>query len=336
MEKNILVKIWHFIKRPLKVEAVRNIEAKRAGEINPRSNNIVYIGHSYHNKTKSTAFLIDYLKQFYDVEVVLDESWTGKPFPDLSFIDESYLAVVFFENLPSREILENIKNNNLIFFPMYHNVYLDFEFWDKHRNLKVINFSKALHEKQTKWGIDSIYVQYFPEPQEYIAGKKDEAFFWQRLTRVNINTISKLFANKNMKIHIHRAVDPDQEYIKPSHEDEAKFQITYSDWLETRGEVWDLIKEKGIYIAPREFEGIGMSFLEAMSMGKAVVAVDKPTMNEYIEHNKTGYLFDLAKPEEIDLSNVEQVQKGAYKFMCRGYEKWQQNKHNIIDFIRKR
>lgn len=307
--------------------------------MNLKSIKIVYIGHSYHNKTKSSAFLIDYLKQFYDVEVLWDESWLGGPFPDVSFIDESYLGVIFFQNLPNRKILENIKNDNLIFFPMYDAVVggLNDNFRDNLQGLKIINFSKTLHEKLKKWGFDSIYVQYFPDSQKFIPGKGDEVFFWQRITKISINTITKLFGeNDDWKIHIHKVVDPYHQFVQPSEEDGINFRITYSDWFETREELWDLIKQKGIYIAPREFEGIGLSFLEAMAMGKAVIAVNNPTMNEYIDHGKTGYRFDLSNPEKIDLSNLEQVQKNSFDFMHEGRKKWEKDKHRIIDFIKKK
>jgi len=192
-----------------------------------------------------------------------------------------------------------------------------------------------LHEKLKSWGFESIYVKYFPKPQEFVPGNKNEVFFWQRLTNINIKNIINLFEKKDLKIHIHKAIDPNQEFIQPSREDEKKYQITYSEWFETREQMWDLIKKKGIYIAPRELEGIGLSFLEAMAMGKAVVAIDNPTMNEYIEHNKTGYLFDLSKPENIDLSNIENIQKNTYEFMQKGYAEWEKNKKKIIDFIEK-
>ncbi len=44
-----------------------------------------------------------------------------------------------------------------------------------------------------------------------------------------------------------------------------------------------------------------MSFLEAMAMGKAVVAADNPTMNEYLTHNVNGYLFNPEDPRPIIL-----------------------------------
>ena len=340
--RKIAVGSWRLIKAPLRLarklkrDASKTLKPKKNRKINLKSKKIAYIGHSYHNKTKSTEFLIKYLKQLYDIEVISDESWLGKPFPDLSFIDESYLGVIFFQLLPSKEILEKIKNENIIYFPMYdQSGMLDRDYWENYQNLKIANFSKTLHEKLAKWGFESMYVQYFPDLQKFIPGKKDEVFFWQRLTKINIHTAVKLFGKKDLKIHIHKAIDPEQGFVKPGKEDEKKFHITYSDWFETRGEMLDLIKQKGIYVAPREFEGIGLSFLEAMAMGKAVIAVDNPTMNEYIEDGKTGYLFDLSKPRKIDLSNIEQVQKNAYEFMSEGQKKWEKDKRKIIDFIKK-
>ena len=352
LRRKTAIALWRLIKFPLRfiVSLIQKIKTgifsfqshlikfkpRKKRKINKNSKKIIYIGHSYHNKTKSTEFLINYLKQSYDVKVISDESWLGKSAPDLSFIDESYLGVIFFQLLPPKEILSNIKNDNITYFPMYDQTgRCGFEYWNEYRNLKIINFSKTLHEKLFNWGFESMYVQYFPELKKFIPGNKDEAFFWQRLTAVNINSIAKLFGKKDLKLHIHKAIDPDQQFIAPSVEVEKRLHITYSDWFETREEMLDLIKQKGIYVAPREYEGIGLSFLEAMAMGKAVIAVNNPTMNEYITHGKNGYLFDLKNPKEIDLSNIEQVQKNTYEFMKKGYEEWEKNKHRIIDFIKK-
>ena len=310
-----------------------NKKVKR--KINLKSKKLVYIGHSYHDKTKSTVFLIDYLKEFFEVEVILDESWLGKPYPDLSFIDESYVGVIFFQLLPSKEILDDINNENIIYFPMYDmSGRLEHSYWNNCRNLKIINFSRTLHNKLDKWGLKSMYVQYFPKLRDFIPGKKDETFFWQRLTMININLLEKVFGSQKLKMHMHKAIDPDQNFIDPTEEQEKKYQINYSKWFDTREEMQDVFKEKGIYVAPREYEGIGMSFLEAMAMGKAVISVDNPTMNEYIRHGENGYLFDLKNPKEIDLSKIEEVQKNTYKYMQEGYEKWSKDREKIIKFIK--
>ena len=76
-----------------------------------------------------------------------------------------------------------------------------------------------------------------------------------------------------------------------------------------------------------------MSFLEAMAMGKVVIAIDNPTMNEYIINNETGYLFNLKRPEVINLSNIDRIQKNTYEYVCAGYLKWESSKNLIIKFI---
>jgi FkbM family methyltransferase len=319
------------------LEMMFNKNRKIKRNVNKESKKVVYIGHSYHIKTKSTAFLIDYLKEFYQVEVIKDESWRGEgeEYPDLSHIDGSYLAVIFFQNLPlDINVIKNIDNKNIIFFPMYDAVggwsYPD---WRKFRNLKIINFSRTLHEKLLKWGLESYHVQYFPKPQKFYPGKAGEAFFWQRVANINVNTISDLLGQENVCLHVHRATDPGQKYIAPTNEQMKQFKMTFSDWFEKREEMWDLIMHKAIYVAPRVYEGIGLSFLEAMAMGKAVIAVDNPTMNEYIINNKTGYLFDLSNPKAIDFSQINNIQKNTYKYMVTGHKKWQKEKRRIISAI---
>lgn len=295
---------------------------------------LVYIGHSYHYKTKSTTFLIDYLQEFFDVQVILDESWDGKPFPDISFIDDSYAGVVFFQNLPSDDVLNSINNENLIFFPMFdgHGLVGD-QFWKDHTMLKVVNFSSTLHQQIAKLGLKSIAVQYFPDPKEFAKGDPKGVFFWQRITHININVVSTLLGKFVENIHIHKAIDPHHEFTMPDDETANRMKITYSDWFETREEMLDVMKSKAIYIAPREREGIGLSFLEAMAMGKCVIAVDNPTMNEYIKNGHTGFLYDLNSPSQLDLTDISSIQNETYEYMQRGYRRWLDEREKIIKFI---
>src|SRR6185369_7077806 len=62
-----------------KVPSINAVKTKI--KINFNSRKIVFIGHSFHSKTLSSKFLTDYLKKFFDVIIVQDESWMGKPFP---------------------------------------------------------------------------------------------------------------------------------------------------------------------------------------------------------------------------------------------------------------
>jgi glycosyltransferase involved in cell wall biosynthesis len=325
------------MERLLLVEILGNrARPKQARNANRDSRKLVFVDHAFHQKTRSSAFLVDYLEHFYDVHTVLDESWRreGEPFPDLSFVDESYQGVIFWQILPSRDVIDRIDNSNLVLFPMYDSVVgSEYRFWRKFRKLKVVSFSSTLHEKLAKWGFESIYVQYFPKPTRFMPGARDEVFFWQRTTKIDVSTVVALLGDEPIRIHIHSVADPGQELAKPSEKDEERYHITYSDWSDSRDEMWELMSQKGIYVAPRQYEGIGLSFLEAMAMGKAVVAANTPTMNEYIEHGKTGYLFDLSRPERISLSDIESIQEQAYEFMCNGHKTWEEEKARIIEFI---
>lgn len=290
--------------------------------------NIAYIGSESHNKTLSTKFLIDYLKEFYNVDVFCN-------YDCLHNNDFNYKAVIFFQCVPDKNVLDKMTCTNIIYFPMYDQI-KDWSFakWYNYKNCKIFNFCKHTHDKLSKWGFNSIYLQYFPEPKEFNPGNHNEILFWQRKEEININNIKKLFQKDiNFKMHIHSAVDPTYDFIKPTKIDEYQFHITYSNWFDTKEEMMNLLAQKQIYIAPRIDEGIGMSFLEAMAQGKAVVANDAPTMNEYIQNDVTGYLFDYKKPEAIDFSQIDRIQLNAWEYCKAGYDKWSKDKIKIIEFI---
>lgn len=296
---------------------------------------IVFIAHSYHKKTRSYDFIVDYLKQYYDVELLFDEQWETGNEIDWSLFDNSYKAVIIFQMFPETENLKKITNDNIVYLPMFDHVEKwHFKKWYECKNIKIVSFSSTLHKKLTNWGFNSIYVQFFVEPKEFTPGNENEVFFWQRFTKININTIKKIFKKSNVKIHIHKAIDPGQEFVAPTKEDEEKFAITYSEWFDTKKEMMDLINARGIYIAPRYTEGIGTSFLEAMAQGKLVIAHNKPTMNEYITNGKTGLLCNFKFPKSVNLKDIKKIQQNTYEYAKAGYEKWLVDRANIIEFIK--
>lgn len=296
---------------------------------------VAFIAHSYHKKTKSCDFMVDYLKEFFDVELIYDEEWeTGKQIDWKIFSEDEYHAVIIWQMFPRKEDFEKINNSNIVYFPMYDQVYnWHFNQWKICKNIKIVSFSLTLHKYLQKLGLNSLYVQYFIEPKGFFPGNVNEVFFWQRLSKININTVKKILKGNNVKIHVHKTVDPGQIYVPPTKEDENNFCITYSEWFDKKEDMQDFIKSKGIYISPRYLEGIGMGFLEAIAQGKLVIANNKPTMKEYIQNGKTGYLCNFKFPRRIELKNIEQIQKNTYDFAQKGYAKWLQDRKNIIEFI---
>ncbi|RMD77365.1 glycosyltransferase [Candidatus Dojkabacteria bacterium] len=298
---------------------------------------IVYIDHGYHKNTNSNKFLQDFLSEYFEITYILDHSWEGKAYPDLTFVDKSYYAVIFFQSPPPDDVDKNLKCKNKIFIPMFDGYgSMDDNFWYKFRNYKIVNFSKTLHKRVSDLGLDSIYVQYFPKPGEFAKGEENTVFFWQRHSNININTVIEILKkNKGIKIHIHKKTDPNHSFVEPTPDQISEYQITMSDWFEKKEDVLKIISSKQIYIAPRDSEGIGLSFLEAMSMGKVVIACDKPTMNEYIKHGETGFLFNLhnLSNSDIVLTNLEQIQRNTYNYITKGHEEWLMNRKKIVEHI---
>ncbi len=294
---------------------------------------LFFSGHSYHQKTKSSEFFIDFLKEYYDVTVHFNNTWETGDVYNINLVTNDYDIVIFWQLIPSIDIFKDLKHKNIIFFPMYDGVSRDFNWWYQYKNIKIVSFSKTLHNLLEKWGFNSFYIQYFIKPQEYNPIINNEVFLWQRRENINVTTVLRLFENKDIKLHVHKALDPEHNFTQPTKERERKYNITYSTWFDTKEEMQNLIKSKTFYIAPREEEGIGMTFLEAMAMGKIVIANNKPTMNEYIKDGYNGFLFDLKNPKPIEIKNIEQISSNVQTYITEGYNSWEKNKYSIINFL---
>ena len=301
--------------------------------------NLLFIGHEYHNKTKSTVFFSDILKQRYNVEFMTFDAETNEIKGDEEAYNKEYAVLVVFQMPIPRALLENsFTFKHKVYVPMYDGTgEAPNQFWLDYRDYNIINFSSTLHERLLKMGFSSYYIQYFPPaPEHIILGNKDKVFFWQRREIININTVCKLLSRSTVKrIHVHKVADPGEKYIEPSEVQKKVYHFSYSSWYEKKSDMMKDVEEAGIYIAPREYEGIGMSFLEAMAMGKCVIAPDHPTMNEYIRHGINGYLYDPHHVKPIHNMDVAKVQENAYQYMREGYENWERRKNDILKWVEK-
>ena len=295
---------------------------------------IAVIEHSFHLKTKSSEFFINLLRKHYEVECIYDDSWNSGQRPCLDHIDNSYKAVIFFQMI-SKYSLKKLRCRNIIFVPMYdQSGDMNNAYWYHFRNLKVICFSTTLKEQLDPLGFYTLGARYYPKPEKMDEGLENSCFFWQRSNRINWEVVKILLSKSKVKnIHLHKAVDPGHSLMLPSSSDSRKFKFQYTDWFTTKESYLKAMNKCQIYIAPRPKEGIGFSFLEAMARGKAVVAVNQPTMNEYIQDGFNGYLYDVDDLRPIDFSNIDRVGENALLSIQKGYEEWRKQEMSIIDFI---
>ncbi|MDO9231858.1 MAG: glycosyltransferase [bacterium] len=297
------------------------------------------VDHSFHKKTKSTYFLRNILAEHFEVIDVWDESWNGGDVLTAEFINsQNFEYVLFFQShLPVNEF-KKIKAK-IIWVPMYDGVVgLGNFFWMEMSSLsiKIISFSKTLSDKLRYFGFDVFDVQYFFDFNKFEKIEKSDGikiFFWQR-TDFNFNDVKKIIGNQKINQFILK-LDPDPRYkaVFPSQKDMEKYNVRIVQGFLSKEEYMQMLSESNLFISPRKFEGIGMSFIEAMTMGLAVAAIDNPTMNEYIKHGENGYLLKLNQLEEIDFSEFSKVGENARIYCENGYIKWTEDSNKISEFI---
>ena len=318
-------------------------------------NKALYLGHSFHQKTKSSDFLLSLLRRYYDVSTIYIDPITLEVETVLKKLSSKHydLLVIWQVMPPLSSLYKHISWNHGVFFPMYDYFVspqggLSSSIWKGYDELTIICFSKALFQVLSCAGFDVKYIQYFPQPQEINDwGDTKGVFFWQRVSQLNISNfiaITQKFGYE--KIHWHKALDPGHRALSVaslSHSYQNYLQnvkITESTWFEQKEQLLQEIEKYALYMAPRLYEGIGMSFLDAMAMGRCVIAHDAPTMNEYIRHGENGLLYAWDNITDIDkgiylsfaTGGIKEMQQNAYSTIQQGYVKWEKEKEIIIDW----
>lgn len=313
---------------------------------------LLFVGHIGHTKTKSSDFMQDIFRQEYEVTteylhpsaVASADVWKARR-------GESYDVLVVWQVMPDLSRMRRyISWKYGLFFPMYDNVIsldgLDQKVWRDYTSMRIINFSKCFHEELLSWGFDSKYIQYFPQPKPVDNwGKEDALFFWQRQSNLTVGTLAAAARNLLLsRIHIHKALDPFHHYTEPGAfgpEAERFFaerECTESVWFDRKSDMEDVLRSCALYMAPRRFEGIGMSFLEAMAMGRCVIAPNLPTMNEYITDGQTGLLYDwddanpthCASAVKADAGQIKAIQERSLAYILEGRKRWEAEKDVIL------
>jgi glycosyltransferase involved in cell wall biosynthesis len=305
---------------------------------------IAFIDLSYHKKTKSSTFFIDIITPHNNIEFFY---WDGKKKEDIrqtveNINDSNCDCVIFWQIIPSYKLLSLLISDNIIFVPMYdacHN-WKYFQ-WYKYGKLRFISFSKTLHDKLSEMGIVSFYIRYMsPLPENFdpknIRKNNQSVFLWNRNGSIQINqVISFISYNQWNRFVIHEA--PDQQIVDNKKNREMNveaLQVEKTAWFNSQLEYIQTISSCDVYISPREYEGIGLSFLEAMRMGLCVVAKNNPTMNEYIEHGINGFLFNTYKElTNLKIQNLISIKENAFKTSSDAYEEYKKRIPLLQQFI---
>ena len=272
---------------------------------------MLFVDHECHKKTHSAEFFLDVVRKAFDVvEHYYSQYYrTGAR----KVAKDCDVAVIWeFPISRWRFFLPGKRN---VFVPMYDNEWASYWQWKRiaWSGMGVISFCGKVTEHARRCGVTNILdVRYFPDPDSLPKEKGDpkRVFLWER-GDIDRSIAEILFP-------------PSSGYV---------FDIKRSDDFLSREVYLERMSKCGIVIAPRRKEGIGMAFLEAMAMGKCVVANDDATMNEYIKDGENGVLFDIDNPKQISDVVVSRVLKMGGSSANEMRARWLADQKKIADFI---
>jgi len=302
---------------------------------------IALIDHPFHKKTKSTVFIQELLEKVGEVDLHWEENWwTGKGIMDLApIINGNYDLVVCLQTEFLAPFLLR-HHDNVIIIPMYDGaVQWNDGFWKQCTRARVISFCRTMHEKIIGIGCDSYYFKFAPDPYKFKPVENYDtlqAFFWERLpdSKIDSNFVVKMLEKTSVeKLHIHQVPDAG---IKNPISTPKNMQVTTSEWFEEYTEFLDLMNNSNVFVQPREYEGIGKAFLEAMAMGQCVISPGFPTMSEYITNAVNGLLFSPASVPNFELLKPKFAKKmgqNARFTIERVHEEWLASEQRFLDIV---
>ena len=223
-------------------------------------------------------------------------------------------VIVIWEFLLSRRKL-GCAGKPCVFVPMYDNEWDSRWQWRRiaWSGMGVISFCDKVSLHARRCGVTNILdVRYFPDPASLPQRKGDpkRVFLWER-------------GDLAMKI-VERLFPSSDGYV---------FDVKGADEFLERDAYLARIAKCCIVIAPRRKEGIGMAFLEAMAMGRCVVANDDATMNEYIKNGENGILFSADHAGPIPSEAIFRAVAGVGASATRLRLRWLADAGKINDFI---
>jgi hypothetical protein len=300
---------------------------------------IAFIGHSYHQLTRSTAFLVDLLQSLGPVRVFADESWRGQPSTWAETFDATeYDVVVIFQVESPFQYIPR-PHPNLVFVPMYDSMlYKDRFHWkDEFNRARILCFSSTLHREVSRYTSRLAYFKYYIDPNRYPAVtdyRTLRGFFWKRVARIDERVVAGLCERTTFdQFTLHAAPDPGAGGEPMAEFPVRSRQHRRTAWFERPDDYLAAVAEHNIFFASRPFEGIGMGVLEAMAMGLCVVAPATPTHDEYISNGATGLLYSLDRGRPINFTRARDLGARARESVEQGFKEWLAVQDELLNFI---
>ena len=300
---------------------------------------ILFVDIDFHLTTKSADFFLKILRSFFEVETHYYHAAYDANIPQEK-IDRADIIIVWQTMLERKDFVVNGKP--CIFIPMYDDDWGSRFQWKRIglSGAHIISFCNAISKRAIRGGVPSnrlldLRFAYNPDDFNGFEGDPDVAAIWDR-GFFGMHEFKQMFPPRFFKkILLIRRPQPDLRFQPISQNDKLAYNIVIieSEFI-PKQDYLQLIKEPGVFLAPRPKEGIGMSFLEALAMGKCVIAHDDASMNEYIIDGKNGLIrnfygniFPISKADILSVRNYTKTYSKAQ------YNRWIADKEKIVSFI---
>jgi glycosyltransferase involved in cell wall biosynthesis len=305
---------------------------------------LVFICHKDHLVSHSIHFMIELFEKEFHVNIIPYDQ--GMNYIDTVVKTHSDAIYVLWQTefLGPWLLSQGLK---VVIFPMYDGcANAPKSYFRVLDNGYLFNFSKVLHQKSVKAGLVSYPLNYFPASDvSKEIEKKEKMFFWLRRPNSSLSeqNIIELFSPYIDGLHIHDR--PDGYSIVSSVSITPDSYKSISHWFDDKNELIELIQRSKYYLAPRESEGIGMGFLEAMANGAIVFANNSSTHNQYIYDGYNGFLIDfdsgdkkrirkqIKKAFEI-IKSGKPIGENAQKFIIENRDIWEEQSNKLLEMLK--
>ena len=239
------------------------------------------------------------LEQYAKVTLV---PWDGSNLPHAPQSDE-HLPIVFCQIAPPCEIFERVDATRVVWIPMWDNIReRDQAWWDElPKQLRVVGFSRAVVARAQRARLPVLPLTFFADPRQYapaIWSDGIKLLYWNRVGLVGPDFLRKLCSVLDAETLLFRPdldprIDLDRRYELPGRLGRTAVQVISPT---DRESYLAHLQSANVFLAPRPHEGVGMTFIEALASGCAVLAHNAPAMSEYISHSENGFLFEATVP----------------------------------------
>jgi glycosyltransferase involved in cell wall biosynthesis len=312
----LAITLIYFYKREFEVRTIVSKDASRKG---PR----IGIVSDWHNTgvPYQSRFLSQCLGAKHDVfifaynKIIKDRSDCGykklvftkniEPWKVIHWIKKEGLKAVFFpDRLEDPEVLDWCKKNSVatIMIINYETIKQEeFEQYKKYTVLMcpvrctydLLNKHGFKNLRFIRWAVDEgifSHAKISPKPPvRFIHNAGYGGAQWRKNTLAVVEAfVSACRKNKNMLL-ILKSQKPIREYpekLRDIINDSGRIRVIDKD-LDQAGLI-ELYRSCHVSVLPSKWEGIGIPFIESLSLGLPVITVDAPPMNEWVKYGFNG------------------------------------------------